>query len=352
MNLCHSKERKMKKVIYILAGTISVTTMIAMTAKAQETLVFAGSGGSTEKIIREKILPAFEQAHNVKITYVAGNSTDTLAKLQAQKDNQEIDVAMIDDGPIMRAVSLGFCAPLQGVDQSKLHDVARLPGGRATGLGIIATGLMYNTEVFKKNGWAAPTSWNDLKDPKYKGKVVMPPLNNGYGLLTVVMLARMNGGGEKNIDPGFKVMKDSVGPNILAYEASPAKHAELFQTGQAIFGVWGSSRVQPLAAAGVPVEFVYPVEGAPAVMTAICPVARKTVSPKAHAFVQMMLSPETQGILADEAGFAPVHKDAKVKNVGMMPVGALAGKLVSADWDSINPVRDEWNKRWVREIER
>ncbi len=341
----------LRKVSFIVGASL-LAIAAASPSAAQDRLVIAGYGGSIEKLMREKIIAPFEQAHNVRVTYVAGNSTDNLAKLQAGRDNQEIDVAMIDDGPIMRAVSLGFCAPHEGIDLARLHDVAKLPGNKAVGLGIIATGLMYNAKVFKENNWPAPTSWNDLKDPKFKGKTVMPPLSNGYGLLTVVMLARINGGGEKNIDPGFKVMKESVAPNILAFEPSPAKHAELFQTGQAIFGVWGTARVQPLAEAGVPVEFVYPKEGSPAVMTAICPVAKRTVSPKAHAFVQMMLSPATQSLLADEGGFAPVHKDAKVQKPGMMPVGELAGRLVAADWDAINPVRDEWNRRWVREIER
>jgi putative spermidine/putrescine transport system substrate-binding protein len=340
----------------VIRGMLAFAPLIALlsgvSAQAQETIVVGGSGGSFEKIIREKILPAFEKAHAVKVTYVAGNSTDILAKLQAQKDNQEIDVAMIDDGPMMRAVAFGFCAPLQGVDELKLLDVAKFPGGTASGFGILATGLMYNTEVFKKNGWAPPTSWNDLKDPKFKGKVVMPPLSNGYGLLTVVMLARMNGGGEKNIDPGFKVMAEAVGPNILAFEPSPAKHAELFQTGQAVIGVWGSSRVQTLAETGAPIEFVYPNEGAPAIMTAICPVARKTVSAKAHAFVKAMLQPDAQKVLAEDAGLAPVNPEARLSKVGMMPVGATAAKLVAPDWTAINPVRDEWNKRWVREIER
>lgn len=342
----------MKVIHGLLAGASMLAILCGSPANAQEALVIAGTGGSTEKAVRERIIPAFEKAHNVKITYVAGNSTDNLAKLQAQKDNQQIDIAMIDDGPMMRAVSLGFCAPLQGLDDLKLHQVAKLPGGKASGLGIIATGLMYNTEVFKKNGWARPTSWNDLKDPKYKGKVVMPPLSNGYGLLTLVMLARMNGGGEKNIDPGFKVMAESVGPNILAYEPSPAKHAEMFQTGQAIMGVWGSSRVQTLAESGVPVDFVYPKEGAPVVMVAICPVAKKNVSPKAHAFIRTMLEPEAQQAMAEAAGFAPVNSLTKIGKVGMMPVGSLASMLIGADWDTINTVRDEWNKRWVREIER
>ena len=59
---------------------------------------------------------------------------------------------------------------------------------------------MINTKTFKEKGWATPTSWNDLKDPKFKKLLVIPPINNTYGLYTLMMFARMNGGGEKNID--------------------------------------------------------------------------------------------------------------------------------------------------------
>ena len=338
--------------IGVACGVSALALSTASMAVAQDQLIVAGYGGSTETIIREKILPKFEAANNVKVTYVAGNSTDTLAKLQAQKANQEIDVALIDDGPMSRAVSLGFCAPITHVDFSTLYDTAAFADHKASGLGIVATGLMYNKKIFADNGWAVPTSWNDLKDPKFAGKVVIPPMNNGYGLLTVVMLARMNGGGEKNIDPGFTAVKNDVDKNVIAYEPSPAKITELFQTGQAVLGVWGSSRVQSLAATGFPVDFVYPAEGAPAVMTAICPIAKKTVSPLAQAFVKMMLSKEAQEILADEAGSAPVLKDAVVKSPGMMPYGDAAKKLITADWETINAARDDWNKRWTREIER
>ncbi|MGV1831884.1 ABC transporter substrate-binding protein [Agrobacterium vitis] len=338
--------------IGVAYGVSALTLAMASGAIAQDQLIVAGYGGSTETIIREKILPKFEAANNVKVTYVAGNSTDTLAKLQAQKANQEIDVALIDDGPMAKAVSLGFCAPIAGVDFSTLHDTAAFPDHKASGLGIVATGLMYNKKIFADNGWAAPTSWNDLKDPKFAGKVVIPPMNNGYGLLTVVMFARMNGGGEKNIDPGFAAIKNDVNKNVIAYEPSPAKMTELFQTGQAVLGVWGTARVQALAATGFPVDFVYPIEGAPAVMTAICPIAKKSVSPLAQAFVKTMLSKEAQEILAEEAGSAPVLKDAVVKSPGMMPYGDAAKKLVAADWETINTVRDDWNKRWTREIER
>lgn len=336
----------------IAALCASALALAAHSAWAQDELIVAGFGGSTETILREKILPKFEAQHNVKVSYVAGNSTDIVAKLLAQKDQQEIDVALVDDGPMARAVSLGLCAPITGVDFTQFYHSAAFPEKKASGLGLIATGLMYNTKVFKDNGWPAPTSWNDLKDPKFAGKIVIPPMNNGYGLLTVVMLARMNGGGEKNIDPGFKAIEGEVDENVLAYEPSPAKMSELFQNGQAVLGVWGSSRVQALAGTGFPVDFVYPKEGAPAVMTAICPVAKKAVSPLAQEFVAMMLSKEVQEILANDAGFAPVRKDAVVKTPGIMPYGEKTSQLITADWDTINKHRDDWNKRWTREVER
>ena len=36
----------------------------------------------------------------------------------------------------------------------------------------------------------------------------------------------------------------------------------------------------------------------------------------------------------------------------MAPVGDRAAKLINVDWDAINDKRDEWTKRWNREVER
>src|SRR5207245_2238977 len=84
--------------------------------------------------------------------------------------------------------------------------------------------------------------WNDLKDPKYQKQLVIPPINNTYGLHTLLMLAKMNGGSEANVDAGFKIIKADVNPNVLAYEPSPGKMTELFQSGQAVLAVWRPGR--------------------------------------------------------------------------------------------------------------
>lgn len=337
-------------------GLLCAIATASMAASAQTTLYVGSFGGSTEQLFREKVIPPFEAKHNVKVVYVPGNSTDTLAKLAAQKGKQDLSVALIDDGPMYQAVEQKLCAPI--ADAPVLKDIypnARMIGNRSIGVGFIATGLAYNKDVFKKNGWAAPTSWADLSDPKYKGKVVIPPITNGYGLLTLVMTARMNGGGEEKIDPGFDAVQKKIAPNVLAWEGSPGRMAQMLQTGEAGLVVWGNGRVQAVIDQGAPVEFVYPKEGAIALMTAICVVEGAPQSALGQTFLQYVLSPEVQAQLADKQGWGPVNKSTKIppEIASRVVFGPeKVDKLVSVNYNVINAKRAEWTTRWNRTVER
>ena len=335
----------------ILTGALALA---GATAAQAQTLYVAGYGGSFEQTIRKEIMPAFSKKFGGTVEYIAGNSTDTVAKLQAQRGNQQIDVAIVDDGPMYQAIALGFCAPIAGLPDADIVKSARYKDDKAVGIGLVATGLMYNTKYFAEKKWPAPTSWNDLKDSKYKKLLVIPPLNNTYGLHTLVMMARLNGGGEGNIDPGFKVVVNEIAPNVLVFEPSPGKMTELFESGQAVIAVWGSGRVGSFAATGFPVDFVYPKEGALALLASVCPVAKPNASPLAQEFVKMLLEPQFQEIFAKEYGYGPVNRRAQVapSAARMAPIGQRAEELIVVDWDTINQKRSDWDKRWTREIER
>ncbi len=334
----------------------AVLALAAVSAAAQTTLFVGGSGGSTETLMKEKIIPPFEARTGAKVVYVPGNSTDILAKIQAQKGKQEISLAIIDDGPMYQAVGQGLCAPVENTGTVKdLYDNARMVGEKSVGIAFIATGLGYNKDVFKKNGWAPPTSWKDLEDPKYKGKVVIPPITNGYGLLTLVMQARVNGGNEEKIDPGFDAMVKRVAPNVLAWEPSPGKMAQMMQTGEGALVVWGNGRVQSVADQGAPVEFVYPREGAPVIMVAAC-VTEGAPQPKlGQQFMQHIVSPEVQTLLAGGVGWGPVNKNTKIapdvaKKVVYGP--QQVASLVAPNYAVINAKRAEWTQRWNRAVEK
>jgi putative spermidine/putrescine transport system substrate-binding protein len=339
--------------VVVAAGALLALSSAPLTAQ-QKTLTVAAYGGSWEQTLRKFVIPDFEVKHGAKVEYVAGNSTDTMAKLQAQKANQVIDVAIVDDGPMYQAIQLGFCGKILGLPAADLFDAARFKDDKAVAIGLVATGLMYNTKYYAEKGWPAPTSWNDLKDPKIKKLLVIPPINNTYGLYTLLMFARMNGGGEKSIEPGFKVMKDEVNANVLAYEPSPGKMTELFQSGQAVLAVWGSGRVQSFANTNFPVDFVYPKEGAVTLLASACPIDKAGASPLASEFIKAMLEPSLQLVLLRDYGYGPVNKTVQVPaGLGSMaPLGERATKLINPDWDTINAQREDWTKRWNREVER
>ena len=113
--------------------------LLAGAAAAQaQTLYVAGYGGSFEQTIRKEIFPAFTKKFGGTVEYIAGNSTDTVAKLQAQRGNQQIDVAIVDDGPMYQAIALGFCAPIVGLPDADIVKAARYKDDKAVGMGLVA----------------------------------------------------------------------------------------------------------------------------------------------------------------------------------------------------------------------
>lgn len=336
---------------------IACLGVLAACAQAQgvPTLYVAAYGGSSEKVFREQVVPVFEKRHNVKVEYVAGTSATNLARLQAERARPEIDVAVLDDGPMQQAVALKLCDPIaKSKELDDLYPIARFGAGRAAGVGVVATGIAYNTAEFKARGWQPPSSWRDLADPRYKGQLLVPGISNSYGLHSLVMLARAHGGSEKKIEPGFEAM-EKLAPNVASFESSSSKMSELFQTRAVTIGVWGSGRAQALAETGFPVAFVYPKEGAVALFTSVCPITASDQPQLAQAFVRHLLSPQIQAALAKGAGWGPTNKTAQLEPevAAKVVYGPEAvARLVSPDLQLLNDQRPEWAKRWTRRVEK
>lgn len=329
-------------------------TAISAPAFAQQTMYVAGYGGSFQKEMQADIIPAFEAKHNVRIVYVPGISSETVAKLQAQKGHEQINVAIMDDGPMYQAIQFGDCDSLENAPvYNDIYDFARF-GGRAIGIGLNATGIVYNTDAFKKNGWAPPTSWQDLTDTKYAQRFTTSSISGTYGVDTLIMFARINGGSEKNIQPGFDAIREKLAPNVVSWSSSPAQIAEMFESGDIDVAVWGSNRAIPLKDSGFPVAFVYPKEGAVALVAAACVVVQNSAPQLSQAFVQYLLTPEVQAKLATQ-GFGPTNRETKLddKLAADLPYGQdKIAKLVTIDWSVINQNRSAWTGEWYRTIQK
>jgi putative spermidine/putrescine transport system substrate-binding protein len=337
-----------------ILATLGLAIAGTAPAAAQQTLYIAGYGGSFERMMRDRIIPPFEKANNVRVEYVAGQSTATLAKLQAQRGQQELDIAIVDDGPMYQAVQFGFCALIEASPVlDSLYPIARLDP-KAVAFGVGATVPVYNEKIFAEKGWTPPASWADLGNSAFKGQIALLGAASTTGLHGLIMVARAKGGGETNIEPGFAAYKSEIRPNILTFAPSAPKIEELLQSGEVALSVLSRSRVTALRAMGLPIAAAQPKEGPVALMVTMCPVAKQTVSPKAQAFVRHMLSPDMQKILAT-GGYGPVNRTTELteKEAEAVPFGEQAvTSLVTLDWLTINQHRAAWTQRWNREVER
>jgi putative spermidine/putrescine transport system substrate-binding protein len=336
-------------------GSSSTNSQGDSNSSAPQELVVAGYGGSFEKGMKETVIPAFEEKFNTKVTYVTGSSVDTLSKLQAQKDKPQIDVAIVDDGPQAMAKGFGLLAELEESKVPNLtdvYDVAKFDDKIGVGIGIVATGLAYNTEVFKQNGWEPPTSWNDLARPEFKGKLVLPSMANTYGVHMLVMAAKANGGDEKNIEPGFAKMKE-IAANAVTFDKT-ADVSNFFLQGETVASAWGSGRVYTLKAKDFPIEFVYPKEGTVALVATGNVVKNAPNGDLAQEFINFLLSDEAQQTVAKAVFFGPVNKNVKLDDETAKMVVYGPGnieKLITMDWKTINENRAAWTERTNKEIE-
>ena len=70
-------------------------------------------------------------------------------------------------------------------------DIARDPDGIGSGIYMIATGLHYNSQAFREAGIPKPSSWEDLWNPRLKGKVALYSFDVAYSQDLLVLLTHI-----------------------------------------------------------------------------------------------------------------------------------------------------------------
>lgn len=341
--------------VSLAVAAASLSTGLA--AAETKTLYVGMNGGTMEKAYTGYVFGAFEKANNVKVVVVPGTSSDILAKVQANKDNPQMHLMFLDDGIMYRAIGMGLCEKMQpSPSLNDLFPAARFKGDMAAGVNIGMTGIAYNKKMFAEKGWAAPTSWMDMADPKFKGKVVFQSLSSStFGLHGFLLFNRIQGGTDKNVEPGFKAWPTTIGPNVLEYIASSAKIAEMVQTGEAAMFPLTPTAVGVLKEKGLPVEYVQPKEGSAVLTTGECVIAKNSEPALAHKLAQYLLSPEAQAAALEHGDMIPANQKTKATGTGAALVNQMSEYMktaITVDWNAINENRPAWNARWNKTVER
>jgi len=315
-------------------------------------LVVSSFGGAYEEAQKE-LAKQFEQEYNAEVEFITLYSADALARIRAEKGNQSIDVVQFSGGQESVAGPEDLIIKLdesQLTNMANLYDAAKDPNGYAPAIAFSALGIVYNEEEVK----TPPTSWKDLWNPEYKGKVVITDISNSFGLQFLVAAARMMGGDENNIQPGFDEIAKLI-PNAAAVVKSSPEVGNLYAQGEAIIGAYDSGYAFTFRNQGIPVKYVVPQEGAIGSFISAQVVKGSPNEELAIKFVDFLLRPDVQQKFAEKTGYAPTNKTVQLSEElqQLLPYGEdKVSGLIRLNSEAVNANKAAWTEEWNKMISR
>ncbi len=240
---------------------------------------------------------AFEKKYGVKVVYWRAGSEKVLqrAVTEARAGRREADV-IETNGPELEALAEEkVIAPATSAHEKDLMPAALRPDKRWTGLRLNLFVQAYNTNLVKKED--LPKTYQDLLDPKWKGKLAMEAQDLDW------FAAVVTGMGEQK---GLDFFRKLVATNGIELRKGHTLLAGLVAAGEIPLTLTlYNHNAEKLQRNGAPIQW-FTIEPAYARVNGI---AVTKAAPHPHAallFFDFMLGPEGQKIL-QKAEYIPVN---------------------------------------------
>lgn len=308
-------------------------------------------GGVFQDALQEHVVDAFSEESGVEVSVTTAISSDALTQMRA--DSSVFDVAYMDLGVIEQAKEADLLQPmnLDNIPNSgDLYPLAVDEEGYWVAELTSMSGIAYNTEAIS----TPPTSWADLWNDEYENRVAISNVSGTVGYQFLVQAAKMNGGDEANIDPGFDAIQD-LQPNIVSVYNTPDEMSRLLTSGEAWLGPWYADRTGALKNSGAPIEFVEPEEGAIAVISAMVIPADTMNVEGAEDFIDFQLAAEVNAAFVQATGNGPTNRNVELPqsylDENFVPYGdEQIDSLQTVDPTLVSENLSDWIDRWNTEV--
>jgi putative spermidine/putrescine transport system substrate-binding protein len=331
-------------------GAATLSLGIGLPASAQsKSLVSTVFGGVWEREYRKNVVEPFEKATGNKVLLKLGSTSEWLTNALVNRRRPEIDLLMLPYPDNVKAVMENLAVPLTEADIPNMKEVDQIWYSQFKNMGVgldyVGYGIAYRTDLVPK----PPTSWKDLWNPAYKGRVTVPDIGSWGSWEMLVVAARLNGGGEDNMAPAFPAMRALKGSVRQFFKGGP-DITNLLGSGEAwVCGMTTNIPAYGLIDAGKPVKFIFPSEGA-MVGLASYHIARNAPNAElCKQFVNFALSRSTQEAFCNGVIAGPVNRTAVVSaKVGeRVP---RVNQLQLFDWFKVVPQMQTLTDRWNQEV--
>ena len=333
---------------HFLAGTAAASTLgFPAVVRSQPKEIVIGGAASHKAFMEPSVIPMFEKKYGCKVVFEGTRSLVNLEKMVSNKAKPYLSVVMMDDPVLLLAVKedvLEKTTAAKVPNLSKLKPAAIHMDGMWTNYQQPYAGIAFAPAKVKP----APASWGEVWDPKYKGKVIVPSLQNTEGLSMFFVAAQLETGkpmkeAQYQTDAAFKKLR-ALKPNLLTIYTQMPQAFNLLEQGEAwmIAGAL-SSYASERKRQGASVEMDSPKEGVMAMPSGIAKVKNGPQPELAWAFLNEMLGAEYQKILAEVAAALPTNTAVAI------PAGMPKDVFVP-DWEYVAKERKGWVERWDKEM--
>jgi putative spermidine/putrescine transport system substrate-binding protein len=341
-----------RREVFLGSATIALASAVPRRAAAQAKEIVANTyGGGWEAGHRAGIVQPLEK-RGIKVTLVSMLAAELVARTKAASGGRPpVDVALVDDGPFLLAIKEGVFQPLpmdKIPNAKRIYAKYRPKENFGVPVGASQIGIAWNSKKLKTR----PESWADLWKPEYKGRIGLSTPASTLGTVTLLSFARLRGGHEGNVEPGFEAVK-SLLPGVSSIQAVPAQLRTLLERGEIDIAPMWHHDTTIVKMKGTGIEFVPPKEGAIAGLAWLA-ITRGANTEVALEYLNQGLDPDSQKLMAGAPSYTgPVIEGVEVAADvrGVVPATpADLERLKTLDWPKINEQRAEWIARWNREI--
>ncbi|MGN6146029.1 MAG: ABC transporter substrate-binding protein [Mesorhizobium sp.] len=324
--------------------------LVRVAAAAVTSLLAIGSAhaltvySSVDEENAKKLLDAFSKATGVETQMVFLSSGPALSRIEAEKANPQADVwfGAPSENHIL-AKERGLTEPYVSQNAAALSDEFKDKEGYWHAIYTNPLAIGVRTDILESRKAPVPASWEDLKNPAYKGLIQMPsPQSSGTAYALILTLID-----ERGEDGAFDYLK-AINPNVQTYTQSGTAPSGALGVGETPLAIQFTPGFLKLADEGYPVQVVFPGEGVGYEVAAMSILKGAKNVDDAKKLVDWMTSADGQGALsATKTYFLPIRSDVS----GGTGVPALDKiKLVSSDPKFAAENKKRLVERWTKDV--
>lgn len=286
----------------------AVSAALANTAAwAQEPLVVSTWGGSFRDLIDENIGKEFTRQTGVPVKYVTGGTIDRLNKAKlATTPESDITFTTSHVGWLYVNANL-----FEKLDTSKIPNFSNMVSAAKISPYHIGSWAYVYSIGYRPDLVPASMkfeSWDDLWNPKLKGKIGVPDFDPSH---VIAVSAMLSGGDAKTWEKGQDKLM-ALKPNFKAFYTNDANAQQLIATGETPIQVLLSMNAYHMVNQGVNIKVVMPKEGAVLGVDTMGIMKGTKKTELAYKFMDIALSADAQSRIVASKKASPVVTNAKV----------------------------------------